>query len=66
VIVLATDAVTNAALVHITGAAIYIVVASQAGNTKYVAAPDKKHTITINQATSTTTAALKPLCRGED
>jgi hypothetical protein len=51
---------------HITGAGTYIVIASQAGNTKYVAAPDKKHTITINQATSTTTAALKPPCTGED
>jgi hypothetical protein len=58
--------VSNAGLMHITGAGTYIVIASQAGNTKYVAAPDKKHTITINQATSTTTAALKPPCTGED
>ena len=53
-----TDAVSNAGLVHITGAGTCIVVASRAGNTNYVgsvAAPDKEHTITINQATATTT-----------
>jgi hypothetical protein len=53
-----TDMVSNAGLVHITGAGTCIVVASQADNTNYVdsvAAPDKEHTITINQATATTT-----------
>jgi len=46
-----TDTVSNAGLVHITGAGTCIVVASKAGNTNYVdsvAAPDKEHTITIN------------------
>jgi len=53
-----TDTVSNAGLVHITGAGTCIVVASQADNTNYVdsvAAPDKEHIITINQATATTT-----------
>jgi hypothetical protein len=53
-----TDTVSNAGLVHISGAGTCIVVASQAGNTNYVgsvAAPEKEHTITINQATATTT-----------
>ena len=53
-----TDTVSNAGLVHITGAGTCIVVASQAGNTNYVgsmAAPEKEHTISINQATATTT-----------
>jgi hypothetical protein len=52
-----TDRVSNAGLVHITVAGTCIVVASQAGNTNYVgsvAAPDKEHTITINQAATTT------------
>jgi hypothetical protein len=52
-----TDAVRNTGLVHITGAGTCIVVASQAGNTNYVgsvAAPEKEHTISINQATATT------------
>jgi hypothetical protein len=47
-----TDTVSNAGLVHITGAGICVVLASQAGNTNYggsVAAPDKEHTITINR-----------------
>src|SRR5215203_2004547 len=41
-----TDAVSNAGLVHITGADTCIVVASQAGNTNYVgsmAAPERAH-----------------------
>jgi hypothetical protein len=52
-----TDTVSNAGLVHITGAGTCIVVASQAGDTNYVgsvAAPEKEHTITINQAATTT------------
>jgi hypothetical protein len=52
-----TDTVSNAGLVHITGAETCIVVASQAGNTNYVgsmAAPEKEHTISINQAATTT------------
>ena len=53
-----TDTVSNAGPVRVTGADTCIVVASQAGNTNYVgsvAAPEKEHTITINQATATTT-----------
>jgi len=53
-----TDTVSNAGLVHITGAETCIVVVSQAGNTNYVgstAAPEKEHTISINQAAGTTT-----------
>jgi hypothetical protein len=53
-----TDTVSNAGPVRVTGADTCNVVASQAGNTNYVgsvAAPDKEHTITINQATATTT-----------
>ena len=50
---------SNASLVHITGADTCIVVASQAGNTNYVTAPDKVHTITVNQAaTSTSTCGV--------
>jgi hypothetical protein len=53
-----TNTVSKASLVHITGAGTCIVVASQASNTNYVGsmtAPDNEHTITINQATATTT-----------
>ena len=50
---------------RIAGTSICIVVPSQAGNTNYVAAHDKEHTITINQAVTTITAAQKPPCRGE-
>ncbi len=52
-----TDTVSKVGLVQITGAGICIVVVSQAGNTNYVgsvAAPEKEHTISINQATATT------------
>ena len=52
-----TDAVSNADLVHITGAGTRIVVATRAGNTNYVgsmAAPEKEHTISINQVATTT------------
>ena len=52
-----TDTVSNAGLVHITGAETCIVVVSQAGNTNYVgsmAAPEKEHTISINQVATTT------------
>ena len=59
-----TDAVSNADLVHITGAGTCIVVASRAGNTNYVgsmAAPEKEHTISINQvATTTVTCGAGP------
>src|SRR5918994_2319314 len=51
-----TDTVSNAGLVHITGAGTCIVVVSQAGNTNYVgsmAAPEKEHTISINQVATT-------------
>jgi hypothetical protein len=47
--------VSNAGLVHITGAGTCTVVASQAGNDNYLAAPDKEHAITINKATPTIT-----------
>ena len=53
-----TDTVSNAGPVRVTGADTCIVVALQAGDTNYVgsvAAPEKEHTITINQATATTT-----------
>ena len=52
-----TDTVRNAGLVHMSGAGTCIIVALQAGNTNYVgsvAAPEKEHTISINQATATT------------
>ena len=59
-----TDTVSNAGLVQITGAGTCIVVVSQAGNTDYagsVAAPEKEHTIPINQvATTTVTCGAGP------
>ena len=48
--------VSNVGLVHITGAGTCIVIASQPRNTNYVAAPDKEHTTTINEATIATVA----------
>ena len=45
---------SNADLVHITGAGTCIVVPSQSGNIDYVAASDKEHAMTINQAATTT------------
>jgi hypothetical protein len=54
--------VSNADLVHITGAGTCIVVASRAGNTNYVgsmAAPDKEQTISINQVATTTAPAVR-------
>ena len=60
-----TDAVSNADLVHITGAGTCIVVASRASNTNYVgsmAAAEKEHTISINQvATTTVTCGAGPV-----
>jgi len=56
--------VSNAGLMHITGAGTYIVIASQAGITNHAASPDKERIITINQA-ATTTAIQKPPCKGE-
>jgi hypothetical protein len=52
--------VSNTGLVHITGVGSCIVVASQAGNTNYVAAPDKEHTITIYHGTTTVTCGAGP------
>jgi hypothetical protein len=52
-----TDTVSKVSLVQITGAGTYIVVVSQTGNTDYagsVAAPEKEHTVSINQATTAT------------
>ena len=43
--------VSNSGLVSLTGAGSCTVVASQAGNNNYFAAPDKEHTITIDKAT---------------
>jgi hypothetical protein len=55
---------SNAGLVHITGAGTCILVASPAGNTNYVgsmAEPEKEHTISINQvATTTVTCGADP------
>ena len=45
--------VSNSGLVSLTGAGSCTVVASQAGNNNYFAAPDKEHTITIDKATPT-------------
>ena len=45
---------SNTGLVHITGAGTCIVVASRAGNNNYVAATGIEHTITIDQAATTT------------
>ena len=45
---------SNADLVHITGAGTSNVVPSQSGNIDYVAASDKEHAMTINQAATTT------------
>src|SRR5918994_922679 len=56
--------VSNVGLVHITGAGPCIVVASQPRNTNYVAAPDKEHTITINQASVTASGALNQSLTG--
>jgi hypothetical protein len=59
-----TDTVSNADLVHITGAETCIVVVSLTSNTNYVgsmAAPEKEHTISINQvATTTVTCGAGP------
>ena len=59
-----TDKVSKVSLVHITGAGTRIVVVSQAGITDYagsVAAPEKEHTISINQAaTATVTSGAVP------
>jgi hypothetical protein len=46
--------VSNADLVHITGAGTCIVVPSQSGNSDYGAAPDKEHAMTIDQPATTT------------
>jgi hypothetical protein len=45
--------VSYSGLVSLTGAGSCTVVASQAGNNNYFAAPDKEHTITIDKATPT-------------
>ena len=47
--------VSNSGLVHLTGAGTCTIVASQAGNANYLAAPDKEHTIAISKATQAIT-----------
>ena len=47
--------VSSAGLVHLTGAGTCTVVASQAGNTSYNAAPNKEAAITVGKATPTIT-----------
>ena len=57
---LATNTVSNAGLMDITGAGTCSAVASQAGNTNCVAALNKEHTITVDQAPRRETTVRVP------